>query len=1097
MIQFDYPSGGIGRKERKKYVFSNFRGVDTSCEAINVDPIRAVESTNFVDRNGVLHKRYGWEQIYQFDDEINGFWKLYLAGKEYLICYAGKTFYRLSDNGWIKAYEDEGRLVSRRTACYVRNQNAYFVGCGDLLVFRFDTQRGYYSFFRVVDDAQTFVPTTTAQILPIDWAQEGLHGSYVRDSINLLTGWRKNTLVSKALGENETVAYKLDAIPSGDTIKINFNKESYELTRLSDEVIYPELSDDISGLVIKCRVKELAANDSTELVNPLEGEVNYPDIAYDAISEGGTWSNDWVFQASSGSGDSVGLRWKREPDSVIMPISSSEKKFCVYSLYLLHEGDERIQFPVMRRYYQKAYTWNREVEKSRCTVRYYKSSAETLHITCTRTSDEDINKKMLVHVYIYGPLTLDHTLRDFVIIIPPEGKSASTVVSFSLPVEDIFITKVIVPERYDLCPVSKDEILKTHTIELLEMREVELAVPKNTVLIKKNEEYKKVLNFYGGLYEIKSDSFSAKCDQLGRLIISKWGLEDSNRANVVVQFYTDVKKETWVSACKYSTLYGVSGASDRLFLTNSDDATRGNIIFFSEMDDFTYFPDNFTKVVGGNSNEVQGFIRLSNGSMAALKTLRANEPNVFVFDGEYITGYYDAEETEKYTLPLFSTSGVNTTQAIIAPYACDNLADDSLFLSINGVYALELSRGTDSQRFSKERSLPINNLLKQCNLADLQNACAITFENKYYLAIKHYKKTEDISIFPGKTYYEKNGSVYTVAHSPNADLGMDRYYEQEDSVYVADAHYSFKPIGAMADAPSYEWYPLTNIPIRSWFLIDQKLYFGTTDGRICKFTNDLYYDIEKYYFANDPNSQSAKVYSQSTIKSLAISSSNDDIDTLSDNDDIDTFSVNKDTVIYDVPTDDYDRDTIVFTSGTLTGVLYEENIDFINRELFIEKLYDNKGEFTGEIRLKYDEDGDFIKFTQADSLVAELRRRRIVKARRELPTFDFGMPDYLKTIESFTVVMNGGSGGPVLVDILTRNNRVKTTTASRQGQYSLLGGFAKNSFNVPFQNSYTKKLAIRNFNYIILKIYNNSPTECSVSSISVIYKYNRVSGGVK
>ena len=55
MIQFEYPSSGIGRKERKKYTFSNFRGVDTSVAPINVDSVRAVESTNFVDRNGVLH----------------------------------------------------------------------------------------------------------------------------------------------------------------------------------------------------------------------------------------------------------------------------------------------------------------------------------------------------------------------------------------------------------------------------------------------------------------------------------------------------------------------------------------------------------------------------------------------------------------------------------------------------------------------------------------------------------------------------------------------------------------------------------------------------------------------------------------------------------------------------------------------------------------------------------------------------------------------------------------------------------------------------------------------------------------------------------
>ena len=979
MIQFEYPSSGIGRKERKKYTFSNFRGVDTSVAPINVDSVRAVESTNFVDRNGVLHKRYGWEQMYQFDCEINGFWALNLGGVDYTICYAGTTFYILKETGWEKLYRDEyNTLVSRRTACYVQNNKAYFIGCGDLLVFRPARDTGIFQIYRVADDEDTYIPTTTAQILPTNETDKGLHGQYVRDGVNLLTGWRKNTLVPYAVEEVSELVYQLDGNMTNEKI---YPKISLSLKKDNKEKVAESYEFNAFALGEKIELTENSSYEiSGEYIINFYGWIYSNELFPFYNIEENEWGN-WAFRAVNKNGQSFGLRWKREANG---------GSYMRASLNAINEND------------------------------------------------------------------------------------------------------VIVKE---LCKIHKAGSLSEWKIQLsANTYKISLAdLTQGSTLVFKESSFSALHNF---MYSFENDEFSAVLSPSGKLTIKKWAYtEKSETPDVTVQFYVDSNNSEKITSCKYSTLYGVDGEADRLFLANGTDANLQNIIYFSEMDDFTYFPDNFTKAVGGNSNGIQGFLRLANGYMAALKTHLSTEPTIFVFKGDYISGYYDAAKTEEYTLPRFATIGASTTQGVVAPHASFNLADDSLFLSQNGVYALELSQGTDSQRFAKERSLPINKLLKECNYEELADACAITYENKYYLAVKHYKPTKDASVLAGKTYYEKKGDSYVKAESPDEDRGMSWYFEQEDCVYVADAHYTYKPAGAMADAPSYEWYPLTNIPAYTWFIIGQSLYFGTKDGRICRFTND-YEDVRKLYFATDlsESQNTIKQYSQSQINAIganAIDTEKDAADfdfDMDDNGEIDTFSIAE-------ALDVADGDVLIFLAGTVTGTLYGETVDFIGKELLIQRVYDAEGNFKG-IQLKYAKDGNILQFKSASNVEAVIQRKAVVKAYREFPTFDFGMPDYLKSIESFTITLNGMESGYALLDIRTRQNE-KRYTPKGQSRFNLLEGFNSTSFNVPFQNSYTKRILVRNFNYMSIALSNEIAGDCSIASISFTYKYNRVSGGIK
>lgn len=1102
MIQFDYPSGGIGKKERKRYAFTDFRGVDASLAGINVDPSRAVESTNFVDRNGVLHKRYGWEQVYQFDNAIDGFWDFTLDNVNFKICYAGGKFYRLKSNGWSETYTNE-RLVARQTACYVQNNKAYFIGCGDLLVFR--QKDGEYSFVRVVDDEETYIPTTTARILPDSLLEKGLKGRYVRDNVNMLTGWRKNTLVGTPVEDGKDLVYRLDGAPKmfeDAKAMISFLGGKYEFEYSGGNEITPETNKSVYDLTAEIT--------PFYRLTPLPETDTEPTIAYDAITEDGDFAKDWELRIDGENG-SAGLRWKREGQASITARNPNTPiSYRIYTLYFVGEGTFKgstRQIPVVRRFFRNSYeTFTEDKDGIILSVIWDKES-RTCTLTCTKKADAQIHKKLdiditLTYGYIknYEPYQVAKATQTTTISIYPNSMTNKKIVElYGELVDEVSRNATSYTKESTLInekEVSYVEVKETHDIVLppLQERTISIAssVSGKTAVIGKvgAANYKNVIKLKGASLICNKEDFDAKIDYAGTLTITNWKLlETAKTANVEVKFYAGNDNADDITECKYSTLYGVNGESDRLFLANGDDEKKRNIIFFSEMDDFTYFPDNYTKAVGGNANEIKGFVRLSNGSMATLKTVNGNEPTVFVFQGEYMSGYYDAEEQEPYLLPKFTTIGVSTTQGIISPYASFNLADDSLFLSQNGVYALELSEGTDSQRFAKERSLPINNLLKECNLDDLEKACATTYENKYYLAVKHYKQTADTFVDNSKVYYEKIEGIYKIAEKPDFDKGMDNYYEKEDWVYVADAHYTYKPKGAMADAPSYEWYPLTNIPVRCWFVINQDLYFGTDDGRVCRFTPNQYYDIKKQYFAYAQNSEANK-YSQTTAKVIA-----DVLDSPDDEDEyVDTFVLSQDTDIED-------DDTIVFFSGMLSGIIYEEAVDLINQELYVRKKYGEDGKFTGNIQLKYTTDGEAIQFVTAQNLCAALQRKTAVKARRVLPTFDFGMPDYLKTLESFTIVMQGVKGGNLVLSIHTRNNESKkrVISAEMQGQesFNYLNGFSNWSYNVPFQNSFTQKVLIRNFNYCIFEFTNDAPVDCSVSSVSVIYKYNQASRGVQ
>ena len=207
-------------------------------------------------------------------------------------------------------------------------------------------------------------------------------------------------------------------------------------------------------------------------------------------------------------------------------------------------------------------------------------------------------------------------------------------------------------------------------------------------------------------------------------------LSIDEKANIEVEFTaynTQKNHETnlaMIRGCTFGTLFGVGGAQDRLFL--SGNSAFPNMVFFSEANDFTYFPDTYTATFGTSGTPVKGFLRLSDSVLAVLK-----EDGVYYQSGEYRTEYDDAGNIKKIT-PVFSITAGSINESAVNPYAVANFGGDNVFLSHNGVFAIEpTSNVLTNTRTARERSYPIAARMPEFDAA---NAVMFTHGQRLYLS---------------------------------------------------------------------------------------------------------------------------------------------------------------------------------------------------------------------------------------------------------------------------------------------------------------------------------------------------------------------------
>lgn len=270
-----------------------------------------------------------------------------------------------------------------------------------------------------------------------------------------------------------------------------------------------------------------------------------------------------------------------------------------------------------------------------------------------------------------------------------------------------------------------------------------------------------------------------------------------------------------INKCNIVTTFGYDGNNNRLFVAGCPDLP--NVDWYTEANDATYYPDVNNTSIGLSTAPIVGYIRINDGRMAVLKDVSDTDCTNYYRDSKIFN------EEEKF--PISSgTKGIGT----ISSNANCVLENEPLVLTRQGIYAI-ISVTNNDERFAQRRSYYVDGKLTK--EANLQNAVAIEYDKKYYLAVNN-------------------------------------------NVYIADSRY--KSVEPNTNTTQYEWLFYTNIPVRVWFSYNNELYFGTSSGDICKFRQDndeqRFYDgnkeVESYW--STPQLAFDTILRMKTIKKLSI-----------------------------------------------------------------------------------------------------------------------------------------------------------------------------------------------------------------------------------
>lgn len=238
-----------------------------------------------------------------------------------------------------------------------------------------------------------------------------------------------------------------------------------------------------------------------------------------------------------------------------------------------------------------------------------------------------------------------------------------------------------------------------------------------------------------------------------------------------------------VKKCTILTTYGV-GTSDRLIVSGNPDYP--NLDWTSGLNDPSYIPDLSYSVVGTQATAIMGYRRIGE-YLAIIKEDNGQDSTVFLrsagmsSDGEAV-------------FPLKqSVAGVGA----VSKQGFGAILDEQLFLARTGVYAITTNALT-AERIVQNRSFFVDQRLTQEK--DLDRAVAVSWNGMYLVGV--------------------NGHVYLL------DGRQDKTYRaKSQGEYV------------------YECYYWENVPAVCWMNLkagaEETLYFGTEDGRVCRFNSDV------------------------------------------------------------------------------------------------------------------------------------------------------------------------------------------------------------------------------------------------------------------
>lgn len=1049
-------TGGI--KDRKRAVLQKFKGVDTSSPVYAVDTSRASAMRNFININGANHKRPGWRQFARFKDssgndlKINGYFDVTIAETRVKIVYAGTMFYVFNGSSYDPitsvshdiisscATVDFSLLEDRKASMFVYDDKAYFVGMGDILVLGKFSSEGTLELRRVYGDEHTFIPRTTTNIAPNEAEtdendQPITYASRQTDrDVNLLTPYRYNELIgSMAVAEGDyTRSYKLDC----ELI----DRDSFEV----DCYDY----DSSTGVKVE---RHLTLVEHTEE----EGEEEV------AAAESDTPSYD-VRKVTVG--DVISEKEIAFP----LPYTGNSENF----------SGATAQPGELARLYGKGggTIFNAGNYKIVVEVGFYSSISVQQGGAVTGSDSGSI-------FYFYEEKTDGGTTtRTQLYNIKTNGTTHSFHASNDIPSSNY----VKVDGRW--------MIVRT--------------APLGCVVTKIDNSYfgNGDTNFammptasLPDLYDlIDADDENAVCGYVdiaeGVLTLIVPMRSIAGEPNIKVKFgYTQMSQTNKILGCTFGAYFGANGGTNTLFLSGNADCK--NYDFWSEAEDFTYFPSGNLCRVGTENTAVRGYIRLGDDSLAIIKEPSRTEPTLYIRTGEATTTYKDSEDRTHVSEGYYKTSGKFITEGCVADGSCAMFAGDAVFLSKKGLFGITI--GTDSiaveQRVARERSRFINELFRKHK--DLSKAVSIVYDNRLYIAL-------------------------------------------DGAVYVADARFKSNERGDMADTFNYEWWVWDNCPVRAWYEIGGELCFGTDDGRLCVFdkeyTDRTYETVNTYSFnvaSNDitPDVEipvGSLVYFVGDSYRLLLAAA--DMTVSSGKITVSAANIGKvvaGMAVY--------ADTVTSTGLSVSTKYFISDVDYgyCTFKLKTEAgaavtptaagfrlLCNMKGEILKVSRYWETTEGGTAKHITVKNLYAgesdpnytlasynggsttcELRRHFVknVVAEWYTPVMDMGANDVIKQLLSLTIATEQVTNGRLTFGWETRGADSLVDVDSKGLDVFDFGNldFDRFAFDTGFSTSFTRKVK-SSFNFIIFRFVSDNECDCCVHSFTIGYKMNRRNKGV-
>jgi hypothetical protein len=255
------------------------------------------------------------------------------------------------------------------------------------------------------------------------------------------------------------------------------------------------------------------------------------------------------------------------------------------------------------------------------------------------------------------------------------------------------------------------------------------------------------------------------------------------QANVIVEFSKTVSDYySRIARCTITTTYGV-GSNDRCFMSGNPDEPAQD--WHCELLKPEYMPDINYSVVGSQSTAIMGYLKIGE-QLAIIKEDRTNDSTIFLR-----TGTLNTDQTKA----LFPLKQGVTGVGAISRNGFGYLADEPLFISRRGIYALT-SNLINAERSVQNRSFYIDPALTL--ESGLESAVACEWSGLFLVAI------------PG------SGKMYVL------DGRQPKQYRQNSNYEYA-----------------YEAYHWLNIPASVMLSYRDAVFFGTSDGRVCRFNNDL------------------------------------------------------------------------------------------------------------------------------------------------------------------------------------------------------------------------------------------------------------------